>query len=141
MSKRFLAYVVAIIALSPGASGQQSELAKQLIANRSEAHLENGRLAGKGAGVVKSAVDSSQFVLIGEEHGIKEIAQFISSLCDFTGPQGFHTLVVEIGPAAAALLNQWVTLDNRMQQVASFEKRFPDSIAFYNMREENEGFA
>ena len=138
MSKKLLAGVVVIIALSPAVPGQESELVKQMVANRSEAHLENRRLVGRGAGVVKSAIDGAQFVLIGEDHGVKEIAQFISSLCDLTGPQGFHTMAVETGPAAAALLNHWVTSDNRAQQVASFEKRFPNSIAFYNMREENE---
>lgn len=138
MNKRSLGGFVAIIALASGASGQQSELAKQLVANRTEAHLENGRLAGKGASVVKSAVESAQFVLVGEDHGIKEIAQFISSVCDFTGPQGFHTLAIETGPTVTELLNQWIARDDRVQQVASFEKQFPNSIAFYNMREEND---
>ena len=98
--------------------------------------VEDGRMSGSGTPILQSAISGAQFVMIGEDHGIAQIPQFVGSVCDLVGPEGFHTMAVETGPLAAAELQQWVTHDDGRTRVAEFEKKFPESLAFYNFQEE-----
>lgn len=74
--------------------------------------------------------------MIGEDHGISQIPQFAGAVCEMLGPQGFHTMAVEAGPLAAEALQPWITQDDGVRKLAEFEKKYPESIAFYNFREE-----
>jgi len=48
-------------------------LPELLLKHRHTFALHDGRLAGEGAELLYSAVEQSQFFLIGEEHGVAEI--------------------------------------------------------------------
>ena len=78
----------------------------------------------------------AQFVLVGEDHGIAQIPAIVGALCDQLMPIGFHTMALEVGPLAAQNLESWVRDPGGRGQLATFEKHYPASIAFYNWSEE-----
>jgi erythromycin esterase-like protein len=97
---------------------------------------EEMRMTGRGAGLLRSAMEDARYVLIGEDHGTSQIPAFTSAVCALLGPQGFHTMAVEAGPMAAAIVQQGIGRDDRREQIAESEKKYPDSIAFSNLQEE-----
>ena len=113
-----------------------TEFADRLNNNRYELTLESGQLSGSGLPVLRDAVDGAQFVLVGEDHGIAQIPAFYSGLCGILGPSGFHTMTVETGPLAANVLSEWITQADGRKRLVEFEQQYPESIAFYNWREE-----
>ena len=133
-SKTLLVLIAVLLACS--AFAQPNKFAERLLSNRYELTMQEGRLGGSGAAVLQSALSDSQFVLIGEDHGIAQIPDFTGAICSILGPQGFHTMAVETGPLVAAELEKWSASANGMTQLAEFEKKFPDSVPFYNFQEE-----
>src|SRR4029077_13134492 len=69
-------------------------------------------------------------------HGIAQVPEFSSALFRELAPQGFETLALEIGPSTAAELQRIVNSSAPSAQISSHEKRYPFSLAFYNMAEE-----
>lgn len=106
--------------------------------NRYSLSIENGQLTGTGATILKTALSQSQFILIGEDHGIAQIPELWTAICGVAVPAGFHTMAIETGPLATMQLQQWIRQPDGESQLARFEKDHPDSIAFYNMKQEFE---
>lgn len=128
-------FLTALLELS-SAFAQENKFTERLLQNRYQIAVQDGHLSGSGLPVLEHAVSGAQFVLIGEDHGIAQIPQFAGAVCDLVGPQGFHTMAVETGPLAAAELQPWITRDDGQTQLIEFEKKYSESIAFYNFREE-----
>jgi hypothetical protein len=126
---------VALLTLTP-AVAQENKFSDRLLQNRYQLHFQEGRLSGTGLPVLQNALLGAQFVLIGEDHGISQIPQFAGAVCALVGPQGFHTMAIETGPLAANELQQWITRDTGRADLVDFEKKFPETIAFYNFQEE-----
>jgi hypothetical protein len=126
----FLALIAAL------ATAQDDKFAAKLMESRSQLSINDGRMTGNGADVVRSALDNAQYVLIGEDHGTSQIPAFTSAVCAILGPRGFHTMAVEAGPMAAALVQRGIGREDRREQIAASEKKYPDSIAFFNLQEE-----
>jgi hypothetical protein len=123
------------LGLTP-ALAQQNKFIDRLPQNRYLLNVQSGRLEGSGLPVLENALAGAQFVLIGEDHGISQIPQFVSAVCDLVGPRGFHTMAIETGPLAAGELQQWITSDAGRSGLVDFERKFPETIAFYNFQEE-----
>jgi hypothetical protein len=118
---------------------QQNQFVDMLRANRYELSTVDGRLSGTGVPVLRGAIVQAQFVLIGEDHGIAQIPELVGAVCDILGPQGFHTMAIETGPLAARELQRWLATPSTAQtRLVEFERKFPNAIAFYDMREEND---
>jgi hypothetical protein len=129
----------AVLCLALGltaALAQQNKFIDRLLQNRYLVNVQSGRLEGSGLPVLENALAGAQFVLIGEDHGISQIPQFVSAVCDLVGPRGFHTMAIETGPLAAGELQQWITSDAGRSGLIDFERKFPETIAFYNFQEE-----
>lgn len=116
--------------------GQQDKLLDSLTKNRTQLVLKGGKFTGSGASVLEKALAESQFVLIGEEHGTEQVPAFASAVCNVVGPLGFHTMAIEAGPRAVAAIQPWIGSTNSREQLAQFEKKFPDTIAFFNLQPE-----
>jgi hypothetical protein len=119
-------------------------LLDKLQANRLAITLDKGTLAGPGAAPLLQASRQAQYVLLGEDHGVAEIAQFSSAYFNALAPAGFTTLVTENGPVAASALEGMLKRADAVTAIARFDAAYPDSIAFYTMRQEAEmlaGFA
>ena len=116
----------------------------QLKANRLAITLDKGRLSGPGAAPLLQASRQAQYVLLGEDHGVAEIAQFASAYFNALPPAGFTTLVTESGPAVTSALEGMLKRGDAVPAIARFAAANPDAVAFYNMRQEAEmlaGFA
>ncbi len=99
--------------------------------------LDHGVLAGKGADILKQAIDDATFVMLGEDHGIEQIPAFDAAVCAELAPKGFHRVALEVGPSVADTLASAASDPKRgAQQVKAFDARYPESIAFYTWRED-----
>lgn len=112
-----------------------------LKANRLPIALDKGTLSGPGAAPLLQASREAQYVLLGEDHGIADIAQFSSAYFNALVPAGFTTLVTETGPVAANALEGMLKRPDAVAAIARFDASYPDSIAFYTMRQEAEMLA
>ena len=113
----------------------------KLKADRLAITLDKGTLSGPGAVPLLHASRQAQYVLLGEDHGIAEIAQFSSSYFNALAPAGFTTLVTESGPAVASAIETMLKRPGAVAAIASFNASYPDSVAFYSMRQEAEMLA
>jgi len=136
LRKALFTFLLILRNLTP-AFAQSAPLEKALEQNRYQLVIDQGRLSGPGAQVLQQAIGEAHFLLIGEDHGTAEIPLFVSSLCDVAVPKGFHTMAIETGALATQQLQRWLEQkDGKYTQVAEFEKNYPLSLAFYNMRQE-----
>ena len=132
----------------PSASGPSAQIAQlspsldRFIAkvrqNRYSLSVQNGQFAGTGADVLQSAIAESRFVLLGENHGVRQNPEFGAAVCDAARSEPFRAMAIEEGPLAAAELENWVHQQNGLTQLAAFERRFPHSLNLYSSREEFE---
>ena len=140
-----LALLAATLALSVGdVAVADSGPVDKLKAHRLAITLDNGVLTGPGAAPLLEASRQPQYVLLGEDHGVAEIAQFSSAYFNALTSAGFTTLVTENGAVVTGALEGMLKRKDAVAAIARFNAAYPDSIAFYTMREEAEmlaGFA
>lgn len=116
----------------------------KLKANRLAITLDKGTLSGPGAAPLLQASRQAQYVLLGEDHGVAEIARFSSAYFNALAADGFTTLVTENGSVVASALEGMLKRPEPLTAIARFDATYPDAIAFYGMRQEAEmlaGFA
>jgi hypothetical protein len=105
---------------------------------RFDLRIEGGKLAGSAAPVLEKAISGAQYVLIGEDHMTREIPQFATAVCDAMAPQGLTAMAVEAGPQAAKMVASSLGKTDRLSRMAALTDQYPDSVAFLNVREEND---
>jgi erythromycin esterase-like protein len=103
--------------------------------------LVDGKVSGAGMNVLSDATADAQFVLIGEDHGIRQIPQFAASVFEMLAPRGFHTLALETGPEVTPSLEEFASgpvsgPDGGAAQLSKFNKKFPFTLAFYGWQKE-----
>lgn len=130
-----------VLASAIGASAQTAKFEDAVKQNRFAIEVRDGKLGGPGGEVLRTAMNEANFVLLGEDHGIRQIPAFAGALCDELGPRGFHTMTLEVGPTIAPELERFARAAHGEKQFAEFDKRFPFSVAFYSWREEFEMLA
>ena len=118
------------------AGAQNTEFTETLKKNRASIGVQEGKLAGQGAEVLRTALAEAQFVALGEDHGIRQIPEFAAALCTELAPHGFHHMGLEIGTYVAPELEKMARSADGAKQLAEFEKKYPETIAFYNWQEE-----
>jgi hypothetical protein len=140
-----LAFLAATLTLGFAAPAvADTAVLDKLKADRLAITLDKGTLSGPGAAPLLQASRQAQYVLLGEDHGVAEIAQFSSAYFNALTPAGFTTLVTENGPVVTSALEEILKGTDAVAAIARFDATYPDSIAFYTMRQEAEmlaGFA
>ena len=140
-----LAFLAATLTLGFADSAvADTAVLEKLTASRLAISVDKGTLSGPGAALLLQASRQAQYVLLGEDHGVAEIAQFSSAYFNALPPAGFTTLVTENGPAVTGALEAMLKGADAVAAIARFDATYPDSIAFYTMRQEAEmlaGFA
>jgi hypothetical protein len=116
----------------------QSTFEQKLHEVRYDLRIDGGRLAGGAAPVLEKAISAAQYVLIGEDHITHEIPQFAMAVCDAMAPQGLTAMAVEAGPQAAKMVASSLGKPDRLARMVAHIDRYPDSVAFLNVREEND---
>jgi hypothetical protein len=115
-----------------------SAFERHLRGARYELHIENGRFTGAAAAILAAAIADSKYVLVGEDHLTREIPQFVAVVCDLMAPHGLSTMVVEASPEAAKFVSSLLGQPDRLARMATLLHEHPDSVAFLNMRQEND---
>jgi erythromycin esterase-like protein len=110
-------------------------LEQALLQARTSLILKDGKFSDPGALVLDTAVQQSRFVLLGEDHLTREIPQFAAALCDTMHPDAY---AVEVGPYAARFVGSLLSNPDRIPLMAARNKAYPNSMAFLDMREEND---
>jgi hypothetical protein len=116
--------------------GQNDAFTETLKKNRGAISVQDGKLAGPQAEVLRAALADAQFVALGEDHGIRQIPEFAAALCAELAPHGFHHMGLEIGSYVAPELEKMARSEDGAKQLGEFEKQYPETLAFYNWREE-----
>jgi len=88
----------AVVAAEPTREELLQKFRETVEASRFPLDMKNGRLSGPGADFLKARAAESQFVLIGEEHGVATIAQTVQAYFADLNIAGFHHFAIEADP-------------------------------------------
>jgi hypothetical protein len=101
--------------------------------------VDDGKMTGPGASVLQTAISHSDYVLLGEDHLTREIPRLAAAVCQEMGSHGgLSAMAFEVSPAAAEFVQASLEASNRIGRMAELQKRYPNSVAFLNMVEEND---
>ncbi len=125
-----------VLGFEQSADAQQTELVKRIDEHRYELTVQKGEMGGPGAEVLEKAVSAAQFVAIGEEHGTREVPEFVWAICRTMAQNGLDAMAIEAGPLVTAQLEQWTAREDGGASLLAFEQQYPDSIAFFYWRQE-----
>ncbi len=75
---------------------------------------------------------NNQFILIGEQHGIKEVGFFTNSIFDLVHKDGFNLLCIETDALAAKKIEEMARSKEPTKSARAISKEFPLAIPFYN---------
>lgn len=128
--------ILASLAMPVWSADKPLSLPDRLTSLRTTIAIDHGKMVGSGAATLMDAGLQSQFVLIGEDHGIAEIANFSAAYFEALASQGFTTLIVENGPAVANALAKTLKADTGVAGIAAFNKAYPVATAFYKWQDE-----
>ncbi len=128
--------VVTCFLFSTCSRAQNAEFTDALKKNRGAISVQDGKLAGPSAEILRAAMAEAQFVALGEDHGIRQIPEFAAALCTELATHGFHHMGLEIGTNVAPDLEKMARSADGAKQLAEFEKKYPETLAFYNWQEE-----
>ena len=117
-------------------SREQISLDQLLRENRYEFSVRDGEISGPGASFLKRLLSEPQFVAIGEEHGTREVPQFIWATCRSMATKGLDAMAIEEGPLVTEKLRQWTSEPDGSAHLAAFERQYPNSIAFFYWQQE-----
>lgn len=123
---------------APTPAAELSPLEQKLRESRSELHVETGTFTGNAAPVLEKAIAEAKYVLIGEDHLTREIPEFTRIVCGVMAREGLSAMAVEAGPEAAKFVSSTFAKPDRVELTAALLRRYPDSVAFLNMRQEND---
>lgn len=126
-----------VCVLTVNAQKSDSLLTVAFKANTYQLKLNaDGKFEGSALPVLRKAIAESQFLLVGEQHGIVEAASFTKALMHEAKPSGYSHFCIETDPYIAAKLAELAKAD--MSEVVDFMKTNPMSVPFYNSREDFE---
>lgn len=141
MSKRFVSWsTIAVLGLFPFSSrAQDTAFVRAIRATSAPFTITNGRMTGAGADALARVAIEHQFIMIGEDHGIREVPEFVTALWDAARPAGYRHFAVEIGPITGRRLETMLRSGNGPSNVKNFlGKYMPYALPFFFWKEETE---
>ncbi len=111
-------------------------LDEMLASVRQPIAIRDGRLDGAGGETLRAAMKATPVVLIGEDHGLREIPAFSSAVFRELAARGTRDLVVEVGPEAGRRLPTAHGARDAEAEVRTWIRRYPFSLAFYDLQQE-----
>ena len=82
---------------------------------------------------LEKKIENSQFIMLGEQHGIKEISEIANTIYNSAYQFGYNTLCIETSPFAAKTLDTLIkTQSNIEYSLKKLYEKYPVSIPFYN---------
>jgi hypothetical protein len=127
-----LLVVIALAGLLQPAYAQDTTLTRLLRTNVYPLTATGAQLAGTGWDKLKASITQSQFVLVGEDHGMAQIPQFTQAVARELQPAAFIT---EIDRYQAAHLTRLTAAPGLP---TAYLKATPGSLSFFSWGEEYE---
>lgn len=127
---RHAAFLLLAGLLSKQAQAQDSTLVRLVHQNQYDLSLTGTQFAGTGWGKLQQDMAKSQFVLVGEDHGLAQIPLFTTALAREFKPALF---VAEVDKYQAQDLNR---LAEQPSLPTAFAKQHPMALSFYSWAEE-----
>ncbi|MDB4949450.1 MAG: hypothetical protein JWM27_2099 [Gemmatimonadetes bacterium] len=115
-----------------------SLLVRALVTHAMPVRLADGRLSGAGADFLIAEGGRSQFFLIGEDHGMRELPQLSAALFRALRPAGYAHLAVEVGPLSAERLEATLRTPGGLDAWGRAVRADPWAVAFDAWREETQ---
>lgn len=97
--------------------------------------LEDGMLHGPGATLLTEGLDTTQFIMFGENHGFADSPELALALSKIARPYGYRHHVVEIGPESEKLVSARLQTGGASAIGELLEGR-PLAIPFLNFAED-----
>jgi hypothetical protein len=116
---------------------REDEVHRIIAAARVPLNVHGQTFSGPGWELIQKEVVAAQLIAVGEDHLTREVPEFVSALCDALGPSRLAAMAIETGPEAAGFMQKRLSSDRHEQDMADLTGRYPDSVAFFNMAEEN----
>jgi hypothetical protein len=127
--------LVASVALAaePTLDELKQKFQETLGQTRTTIEIKGGKLVGPGADALRARMAASQFVLIGEEHGVATIADTVRAMVPDLAQAGYRHFAIETDPYIAAKLEAMLRAGGT-KAVAKFlnEDGYRFAIPFYN---------
>jgi hypothetical protein len=96
-----------------GASDPTRSLAETIAASRLVLTVTDGRAGGPAAGYLQDKAATSQFFLVGEEHGVATIADTVQALVPMLIAAGYRHFAVETDPYTARIVEAHIREGSR----------------------------
>jgi hypothetical protein len=114
---------------------QYEKLAAEFRAHSYPILMNGTRLEGQGAEFLKGKVSNSQFVLLGEEHNVKQIPEFTSDLFLMLHECcGFNHLALENDPISAQMASS-PPLRGNAARISEYATKYPNAFTFATRQE------
>jgi len=146
--RRALFFILATVflastSLAGGASAQtpafdQDEIHRAVDGAKAPLRVQGRTFSGPGWDLIKKEVFAAQLIAVGEDHLTRQVPEFVSALCDALGPRSLAAMAVETGPEVARFMQGRLLSDRHDQDMADLTTAYPDSVAFFNIAEEND---
>ncbi|MGB0887434.1 MAG: hypothetical protein ACPGSL_04875 [Vicingaceae bacterium] len=81
---------------------------------------------------IGSKIASSQFIMVGEQHGLREVGEITSLIYNIAQPFGYKHLCIETDAVAAKQIEKNASGKKPAQLAKENYKSFPHAIPFYN---------
>ena len=128
------AMAMPVLAAEPTLEELKQKFQETVAASRMPIVVKGERLTGPGAEFLKARAGESQFVLLGEEHGVATIADTVRAMFADLQPLGYRTFAIEVDPWMTAKLEAMLRAGGTKELgkflTATPERRF--AIPFYN---------
>lgn len=114
------------------AAAQDSTLTRLIRQHYYPLTVSDGQYGGAGWDKLRAAIQKSQFVLVGEDHGLAEIPPFTAAVAQVLKPAVF---VAEVDPYVAQKVTQLVAQPG---PATAYLQQYPEALCFFDWAEEFE---
>jgi hypothetical protein len=97
--------------------------------------IENGKLTGAGAEVIRHELTNAQFILWGEDHGFADSAIVLRAIAREARPLGFRYHVVEVGPLSTKMIGETLTKEG-LSGLQKMVREVPMGIPFLSLKDD-----
>lgn len=114
------------------AHAQDSTLTRLIRQNRYSLIANGTQFSGAGWDKLRANVQKSQFVLLGEDHGLAQVPQLAAAIAQVLKPTVF---VAEVDPYVAQEATRLVAQPG---PATAYLRRYPEALCFFDLAEEYE---
>ena len=110
---------------------EERSFEERIIGAMTEINVIGDDFSGDGWNYITTEIQEHQNVLIGEDHFIAEIPDFVASLCDIVT---FNNFYIELDPYSTQLIKTSFSLTEEERD--QFNKKYQDLFSFYALKQE-----